>query len=356
MASKDKKDYHYNQEDKDKRLTKMGINMVKQSFGDNAPKEYSKSVPEIVEEYAQKTGMDIYSEIHDFGFVLNEAQRRVLDAIVRVLSLTGYKGHRQFGISQFLDEICGYKQETCKALVKEEQSPYHDIEEIPALKLTQSELIQLAGYELTHGDKVDVKEALKFLRSQQFCFYWQRLKMNKGKPVKNKNGDYVKLEIMLVDTLFKVFEVREEEGENKRLLYYVIMPTAALLDQIHNYFLLVPYRWEDEIKKIAKKKAYRYDYVFLLWLRLKFEEIRCYHKKPGENNPFVLNKTFLDIALALKMPESIYKRKIKIALQIIEDAITIALRLGYLTKVEMNGEEYNLYLNEDFYPKPGQLN
>jgi hypothetical protein len=64
----------------------------------------------------------------------------------------------------------------------------------------------------------------------------------------------------------------------------------------------------------------------------------------------------LDIALALKMPESIYKRKIKIALQIIEDAITIALRLGYLTKVEMNGEEYNLYLNEDFYPKPGQLN
>jgi len=55
------------------------------------------------------------------------------------------------------------------------------------------------------------------------------------------------------------------------------------------------------------------------------------------------------------MPESMYKANRKRASTIIQDAYSVAIKLGYLVKVENNGATDILYLNEGYYPKPGEL-
>jgi hypothetical protein len=217
---------------------------------------------------------------------------------------------------------------------------------------SQAEIIKLSGYDRTHGNKVDVVEAISFLATKQFCFYWVRLKTEKGKPVKDKNGNFVKEEVMEVGSLFRIKTVRTEEGE---LQYYEIHPSAPLLDQVNNYFLLIPNDWRKEVEQITGKRASSYTYEFLLWLRLQYEKIRRYNSKNREKKPFKISKSWEDIAIALKMPETMYKANRKRASKIIQDAYSIAIKLGYLVKVENNGATDILYLNEDYYPKPGEL-
>ncbi len=55
------------------------------------------------------------------------------------------------------------------------------------------------------------------------------------------------------------------------------------------------------------------------------------------------------------MPESVYKGKRKRAIKIIQEAYSVAIKLGYLVRVENNGATDILYLNESYYPKPGEL-
>jgi hypothetical protein len=62
------------------------------------------------------------------------------------------------------------------------------------------------------------------------------------------------------------------------------------------------------------------------------------------------------MAIALKMPESIYKANRKKAIKIIKEAYSVAQEVGYLVKVEDNsGATDTLYLNESYYPTPGKL-
>jgi len=55
------------------------------------------------------------------------------------------------------------------------------------------------------------------------------------------------------------------------------------------------------------------------------------------------------------MPETMYKANRKRASKIIQDAYSTAIKLGYLVKVENTGATDILYLNESYYPKPGEL-
>ena len=61
------------------------------------------------------------------------------------------------------------------------------------------------------------------------------------------------------------------------------------------------------------------------------------------------------MAIALKMPESMYKRNRPRSYKIIQEAYSVAIKLGYLVGVENNGATDILYLNESYYPKPGEL-
>ena len=332
----------------EKKHTKIAIHGLSQFYGNN--KQLSMFSDEKIDEFIKATGLPISNRPQNYGVVLNQSQKRVLEGILKAFTDSNYRGDLEIDKSNYknfypIDKIGG---------------AYSNIDSIPILKLTQSDVIKLSGYDLKsqrQGDKQDVIEAISFLATNQFCFYWLRLKKeNGGKPVKDKNGDYVKEEVMEVGTLLRIKYIKNET--TGLLDYYEIHPSAPLLDQVNNHFLLVPNNWRDEVKELTGKRASSYTYELLLWLRLKYEEIRKYNKNGGKNRkpkPFQLTKSWEEVAMALKMPETMYKANRKRASKIIQDAYEVAIKLGYLLEVKNNGATDTLFLNESYYPKPGEL-
>lgn len=337
--------------------TKIAMHGVNQFFGDNkTPTLFSD---ENIESFSKATGLNLTNRPTNYGVVLNQAQERVLYGILRAFSETNYKGDELKEKSKALGDVYSINQTSKETLVINENAPYKNIDAIPVVRLTQAQIIELSGYELTkqrQGDKQDVIEAITFLATKQFCFYWLRTKTEKGKMVKDKTGDYVKEEVMEVGTLFRVRYVKEE-GTDK-LDYYEISPSATLLDQVNNHFLLVPNNWREEVKQITGNRASSYTYKLLLWLRREFEQIRRYNKGGGKKRkpkPFKITISWEEMAVALKMPKSMYKANRKRAINIIQEAYSVAQELGYLVKIENNGATDILYLSEGYYPKPGEL-
>jgi hypothetical protein len=325
-----------------KKHTKIAIHTVSQFYGDN--KQLSFFSDEKIDTFSRTTGLSITNRPDSYGVVLNQSQRRVLEGILKAFTDSNYKGDEEIEKATYSSNIYP---------INKIAGAYKNIDKIPVVRLTQGEIIKLSGHDRTQGDKVDVVEAITFLATKQFCFYWVRLKTEKGKPVKDKSGDYVKEEVMEVGSLFRIKTVRTEDGE---LQYYEIHPSAPLLDQVSNYFLLVPNDWREEVKQLTGKRASSYTYELLLWLRLQYEQIRRFNS--GNNRkkkPFKISKSWEDVAIALKMPETMYKANRKRAINIIQEAYSVAIKLGYLVNVENNGVTDVLYLNESYYPKPGEL-
>jgi hypothetical protein len=335
---------------KGRKHTKMALHTVSQFYGDN--KQLSVFSDDKIDDFSKSTGLSITNRPDSYGVVLNQAQDKVFEGILKAFSDTNYKGDNEVDKLTSLKEIMNVGSGAMREAIKK---PYQNIDKIPVVRLTQAEIIKLSGHDRSQGDKVDVIEAITFLATKQFCFYWVRLKTEEGKPVKDKYGDWVKEEVMEVGSLFRIKTVRAEEGE---LQYYEIHPSAPLLDQVNNHFLLVPNNWRDEVKQITGKRASSYTYKFLLWLRREYERIRMYNNGGGKNRkpkPFRVSKSWEDVAIALKMPETMYKANRKRAFKIIQEAYSIAIKLDYLVKVENNGATDVLYLNESYYPKPGEL-
>jgi hypothetical protein len=333
--------------------TKMAIHAVSQFYGDN--KQLSLFADEKIDDFTRATGLRISNRPDSYGVILNQSQRKVLEGILKAFTDTNYKGNEEIDKLTSLKDVMSTGSEPMRKAI---EKPYQNIDKIPVLRLTQAQIITLSGYDLSkqrQGDKQDVIEALSFLSTNQFCFYWVRLKTENGKPVKDKSGDYVKEEVMEVGTILRVKIVRDPTG---LLQYYEIHPSAPLLDQVNNYFLLVPNNWRDEVKQLTGKRASSYTYELLLWLRLQYEQIRRFNKGGGRNRkpkPFKVSKSWEDVAIALKMPKTMYKANRKRASKIIQEAYSVAIKLGYLVKVENNGATDILYLNESYYPKPGEL-
>lgn len=339
-----------------KNYHKIAIHAITQFYGDN--KQLSIFSDEKIDDFSKATGLSVTNKPDSYGVVLNQSQRRVLEGILKAFTDSNYKGDEAIDKATALREIYSDTEPSAKTLVKGDNAPYKNIDKIPVVKLTQAQIINLSGYDLKsqrQGDKQDVIEALSFLATNQFCFYWVRLKTENGKPVKDKRGDYVKEEVMEVGTLLRIKTIRTETGE---LQYYEIHPSAPLLDQVNNYFLLVPNNWRDEVKQLTGKRASSYTYELLLWLRLQYEHIRQFNKGGGKNRtpkPFKISKSWEEVAIALKMPETMYRANRKRASKIIQEAYSVAIKLGYLVRVENNGATDTLYLNESYYPKPGEL-
>jgi hypothetical protein len=342
------------QKERERNHTKIAIHTVTQFYGDN--KQLSLFSDEKIDAFKDATGLNLTNRPANYGVVLNQAQRKVFEGVLKAFTYTNYKGDEQKDISPALREVYSNTETSAKTLVKGDNAPYKNIDAIPVVKLTQAQIIDLSGYDLKRqGDKQDVIDALSFLATNQFCFYWVRSITENGKPVKDKRGDYVKEEVMEVGTLLRIKTVRDQTG---LLQYYEIHPSAPLLDQINNYFLLVPNNWREEVKQLTGKRASSYTYELLLWLRLQYEQIRRYNKNGGKKRkpkPFRISKSWEEVAIALKMPESMYRANRKRALKIIQEAYSVAEKLGYLVKVENNGATDILYLNESYYPTPGEL-
>lgn len=336
-----------------KKHTKIAIHGLSQFYGDN--KQLSLFSEEKIDAFSLATGLSINNRPDSYGVVLNQAQRKVFEGILKAFTDSNYKGDEERDKAEALEGTYTLNTPSAEELLKKPNAPYKNIDSIPVVKLTQAEVIALSGYDLKRqGDKQDVIEALAFLSTNQFCFYWVRSKTENRKLVKDKSGDFIKEEVMEVGTLLRIKTVREQGI----LQYYEISPSAPLLDQVNNYFLLVPNNWRDEVKELTGKRASSYTYEFLLWLRLQHERIRRYNYYGGKKRkpkPFKITKSWEDVAIALKMPETMYKANRKRASKIIQEAYTVAIKLGYLLEVRNSGATDTLFLNESYYPKPGEL-
>lgn len=315
----------------------MGIHAVNQFFA--KPKNRTLFSEEKVEEFVKATGYDLLNKPEGYGVFLNVSQGRVLDGILKAFSETKYKGQRTVSKVESLKESYSKGKEKLSKV-------YANIQSIPVIRLSQAEIIKAAGYDTTNQKhKKDAVEGLTHLATAQYCFYWERLvKDERGNPLKNKNGDYRKEEVMEVGTLFRVSEIREGER-----VYYEIHPSAVMLDQVNSdyggpHFLPIPYDWRRDIKRVTGKTS-KYTEQFLLWLRQQAEELRR-KKKPLE-----IRYTWEEIAEILKMPETLRKRNRKRAEGLITNAYDAAIKLNYLTKVD-RGVADTLHLNKEFYPKP----
>jgi len=329
----------------DSNHSKWGKHLISQMYSINTPTLFD----EHLDNYLKKADIKKLDNRPDrYGIALNMQQQRVLEGIIKGFSDKNYKGDVTLVIDK--DFIRQEKGVYNTAIA----SVYDNIKEMPIIRVTQAELIRLSGFSTSQGDKVDVINSLQYLATNQFCFYWNRLKRNdKDIPVKDRKGIYVKEEVMEVGTLLRVKVIKSDEGIFQ---YYEIQPSPVMLDQLETYFVMVPNNWREEVKLITGKTASSYTYMFLFWLRTEFDKIRSHNdKKNSKERPFTITKKWSDIAITLNMPETMYKRNRARAEKIIKEAYDVASKIGYLDKVDTSGGADVLFLNKNYFVKEGEL-
>lgn len=284
------------------------------------------------------------NEIRQFGIDLTDVQSRVMEGILRGFTETAYEGN--------------IPPQTREELANEKYSgklpdSYKYIDKIPRIRMTQSQLLKWAGVKNTSIGEVErALSALKTLGTRQYCFYYDRLAFDaESKPIKDNRGNWQKEEVSAIDTLFTIKEVRDKKS--KALKYYEIVPSSIFLDQRENYFLLIPHNFREEVTNlVGNKKASSYTFRFLLFLRYQFERRR---RSKNHSAPYKVRKSWEEIAIALKMPESVYKKNKKRAHKILEEVYSVAKTLGYLSSYERGPAVDILVLRDEKYYTPGDF-
>lgn len=316
--------------------TQIGLHSIRNILGEEAQTSlFSDHSVSFCSEY----GVQLQGTIDRFGVDLSDTQSKIMEGILKGFSETAYKGN----LAPLNKEQIVLEKYNGKA-----PSHFQNIDEIPRLKITQSKLLELAGVNKSSiASWARAVEAIGELGSKQFCFYYDRLVYDDNRiPQKHADGRWKKEEVIAVDTLFTIKEVREEGGGN--LKYYEIEPSPIFLDQRESFFVLIPFDWREEVKElVGSKKASSYTFRFLLFLRYQFELFR--RSKRKNDRPYQIKWSPEEISQAIKMPESIYHRKKARALGILGDAYTVAKRLGYLSNYEIHDYLHVLTLNENKY-------
>ena len=303
-----------------------------------APKEPSLFSKDTPLDYVKSYGTILKNSITEFGINLTDTQLKLMEGILLGFSQTNYAGNIEPKEKKDLakDE---YKFGVLPAM-------YDNVTLIPRIRVSQREIMILAGININSIASWERGlEAIRHLGTKQFYFYYERTAKNRnGKFIKDEKGKYKKEEVYAVDTLFKIKDVTDKA--TGRFLYYEIEPSGIFLDQIENYFLLIPYNWREEIKELkGDKKVSAYLVRFLYFL------IREYEIKRRKNAPYVIKYSWEMMADTIKMPQNFYKNQKKRANIIIEDAYKTALELGYLKSYKRT-EVDELILNPEKYYTP----
>jgi hypothetical protein len=317
--------------------TQISLHSVRNLLG--SEQQLSLFNEDKVKEFAETYGVSLDGEISRYGIDLTDIQLRMMEGILHGLTKTRYKGNLEP-----VDIPAHAKEKYPRGDVPDS---YKYVERIPKFKATQSEILRWANVNQKSAGEVQVAlKAFKHLGTNQYCFFYTRLAMSEdGTPKKERDGEFQKEEVIAVDTLFTIKEVRSKK--TGLLNYYEIIPSSIFLDQRESYFMLIPFNWREEVRGIiGQRKASSYTFRFLLLLRYIFEMQRRSRKD------FVIRCHPEEMAIKLKMPESVYRRKKDRANKILDDAYSVAKRLGYLKKYERTPVMDILYLNEEKYYLP----
>ena len=128
----------------EKKHTKIAIHTVSQFYGDNI--QLSLFSDEKIDAFKDATGLNLTNRPTNYGVVLNLAQRKVFEGILKAFTDTNYKGDEQKDKATALREVYPDTETSAKTLVKGENAPYRNIDTIPVVKLTQAQIIELSGY------------------------------------------------------------------------------------------------------------------------------------------------------------------------------------------------------------------
>ena len=331
----------------DKGNTLINMHSIGQMFGSTQ----DESLIQRGQAWQERYGQAVDSSIDKYGIDLTVIQLRVMEGVLGALTRTNYKGNLEPTTKEEL--VSNFP-----AIKTVDDLPkiFNHIKEIPRLKIGKRELVSLAGMRYDSQSDVErVVNALMYLGTTQFCFYYSRLSIGKDRTPERdeKTGEYKKEFVTSFDTLFKVNVVKDDA--TREFKYYEVSPSAVFLDQKEKYYMLIPYGWKEEIRRlVGERKASSYLYLFILWLRYQFEQKRRKNSRPStkvkEKYQFVGN--WISIAQAIRMPETVYRRNKANAQKIIDSAYSTAKELGYLISYSRKGEIDKLILNPDKYPFP----
>jgi hypothetical protein len=326
--------------------TQIGIHSVRNILG--SPSQltlFSDQHTKFADEY----GLEVAGKIEGFGIDLTDIQMRVMEGILRGFTETNYKGNVA---PEDKDNIAQQKYSG------KLPDTYKHIQEVPRLRITQKRLIELAGLNPgSIGDRERTVDAILVLGEKQFCFCYDRLALNENnQPEKDKSGNWKKEEVSYVDSLFTIKMVREEVSGTHlskgpklpgNVKYYEITPSGIFLDQVESYFMLIPNGWRDEIQALlGKKKTSARTFKFFLFLRWQYEMKR---RSKSQEKPYQIRWSPEDIAIALKIPESVYKGQKERTNKILEESYELAKKLGYLIDYERTGTVDVLTLKDEKY-------
>lgn len=319
-------------EDKKHNDTKIGIHAFRSLLGSlNQPDMFSNHHVKFGHEY----GVEVDRNIDKIGMDLTDIQSRVMEGILRGFSETNYRGNI----------APQKKEEIAQKYTGKLPATYKYIRELPRLRATQKQILEWSGLSTgSAGDKQRATEALNFLGREQFYLMYKRLAYDEaGSPERDKKGNFKKEDVEVVDTLFDVKIIREEsdkkapeESPRGDVKYYDITPSTVFLDQIETYFILMPYNWRDEIEALYPGKYSAYIPRFIYFLRLQYEFKR---RAAREEKPFQLKWSSEEIARYLRMPRTVYQRNKAKMHSILEEAYSVAKKLGYLQSYERTGAQ-----------------
>ncbi len=101
----------------ERKHTKIAIHTVSQFYGDN--KQLSLFTDEKIDVFTDATGLNLTNRPANYGVVLNQAQRKVFEGILKAFTDTNYKGDEQKDKATAFREVYSNTETSAKTLVKE---------------------------------------------------------------------------------------------------------------------------------------------------------------------------------------------------------------------------------------------
>ena len=330
---------------------KVGRHGLKQLTGKTGPQmamtfeEASK-----VENYIEQAGLQVTEEdkerlLEGWGADLTVTEHSVLLAILERMSAKNYQGDSREGRREVLTRA-GVNPPG-GSLPQLMQKALRNIKDFPVVRLYLHEVVELAGLDKERqGDKMEVKQALEHLGTARYAFYWERLAYteHKGKkiPIRDQDGKYVKegVEPMAGTILYIKRIVDPQSGQ---LDYYEISPSEPFLEQVTEgygapggYFLMMPTGLLDKVRKAVGpgRRVTPHYYTFLYWLLATYAD-RIGYTPSGKEPNLRVRKHYEEIAQLIRMPETIWKRNRKKAVERLDSIYQAAKVLGYLNSYSM---------------------
>ena len=115
----------FNSISEDREHTKISIHAVKQLYGDN--KEITKFSGDNIDTFVEATGLNLTNKPDSYGVVLNYTQKKLLEAVLKILTSTDYKGDTQIDNNSLLKGTYKDTQISNTTLLTGSKAPYKNI-------------------------------------------------------------------------------------------------------------------------------------------------------------------------------------------------------------------------------------